>query len=73
MTAPKRKAAPGTRPRTALQSTARVHDTALRSRVGRLQLTARCLELTPIFVADVPVAAELFDKRGRHVETWCWS
>jgi hypothetical protein len=38
----------------------------------RLRLTARCLDLLPVFISDFPLCAELFDSRGRVVETWSW-
>jgi hypothetical protein len=49
------------------------NDIRSREHVAKLRLTARCLSLQPVFVSDAPVCAELFDKCGRHVETWSWS
>jgi len=42
------------------------------AQVQRLRLTARSLELTPVFVGDSPLDAELFDTRGLLVERWVW-
>ena len=42
------------------------------AQVNRLRLTARCLDLGPVFTSDAPLAAELFDARGRRVEVWQW-
>jgi hypothetical protein len=42
------------------------------AQVARLRLTARCLDLSPVFVGDMPLVAELFNGRGRQVETWVW-
>lgn len=40
----------------------------------RMRIAARCLGLYPVFVDDgAMLAAELFDSRGRHAETWKWS
>jgi hypothetical protein len=43
-----------------------------RSHVARLWLAARCLGTPAVFVCDHPLVAELFDARGRHVDTWSW-
>jgi hypothetical protein len=43
---------------------------ATHAQVALLRLTARRLSLQPVFVADAPLCAELFDVRGRHVGTW---
>jgi hypothetical protein len=48
-------------------------DRASTTKVARLRLTARCLDLRPVFVSDVPLIAEIFDQRGNHVETWGWA
>ena len=37
------------------------------AQVARLRLTARELGLSPVFVGDAPLSAELFDARGRLV------
>lgn len=42
------------------------------SQVARLRLTARCLNLAPVFTADAPLTAELFNSRGEPVEVWQW-
>ena len=57
--------------------TARSHDAQAFARptpaqVARLQLTARCLDLSPVFIGDAPLAAELFNGQGRRTETWVW-
>lgn len=40
--------------------------------VNRLRLAARCLALSPAFVNDAPLTAELYDARGRLTELWIW-
>lgn len=40
--------------------------------IRRLRLIARCLSLSPVFISDYPLHAELFDARGAHVESWVW-
>lgn len=43
------------------------------AQVNRLRLTARCLDLSPVFVSDGPsLVAELFDGRGDFAEVWIW-
>jgi hypothetical protein len=42
------------------------------AQVQRLRLTARCLDLVPVFVGDSPLDAELFDARGQLMERWAW-
>lgn len=44
------------------------------AQVRRLQLTARCLDLQPVFTNDGDnLVAELFDSRGGLVEQWSWA
>jgi len=42
------------------------------AQVAQLLCAARCLSLTPLFVADHPLTVELFDRYGRHFGTWRW-
>ena len=42
------------------------------AQVRRLRLTARCLDLRPVFTNDWPLTAKMFDPRGARVETWTW-
>lgn len=45
---------------------------AIAAQVRRLRLTARCLDLQPVFTSDWPLVAELFDSRGTLTERWTW-
>jgi hypothetical protein len=42
------------------------------SQVRRMRLVARCLGTRVVFVSDWPLIGELFDARGRYVESWRW-
>jgi len=71
---PKEKAA-GLRTRAASQVHPDPRNDTVRptsTQVAQLRLAAHCLSFTPVFVADHPLQAELFDKYGRHFGTWRW-
>jgi hypothetical protein len=69
--APKQKS-PAAQDRAASKTRVHRNDGASRERVARLRLTARCLSLSPIFICDDPLHAELFDGFGQRVESWVW-
>jgi len=59
-------------PQSVLQQDTTARGQHITTSVRRLRLTARCLDLWPVFVCEAPLIAELFDARGEVVELWNW-
>lgn len=68
----KRQGTAGTVPKAPHNNTDRPIVSRIAAQIQRVRTTARCLDLRPIFVGDLPLTAELFDRRGNHVESRVW-